>query len=345
MLRKVLAIRGAREWRKRYRLTRALSMLTLPQWKLTASLPVTTLPMRYENAYGGENKILVTDRAAKRVAKKYWLPGRVPQPDSASASDAPEAIAHSVYKQNTVGRGFAERWYLHAANLARVAAPQIEALDEPMARFGELYTPQGMGVIGRAWKPRLAMAGTYDKQWLEQRHPNLPADFDFAYWNGAPADQQVTPHLRGDETVTLCNLCPPCAGTVRDAAGNTRLSFVLPGHLPFVLVRFQDGRMGELAAKLDTLIIDAAPEASNPEKKISVVCVWRATIATAPEVRVLEARMLTHADVEALRARAQHVTPPIGAAPGDRAQSVNAANCTRGIHADRCPQEQYIQGR
>ena len=129
----------------------------------------------------------------------------------------------------------------------------------------------------------------------------MPADFDFAYWNGAPADQQVTPYLDGDETVTLYNLCPAGVGTVQDASGNTGLSFALPGHLPFVLVRFQDGRIGELAAKLDTLIIDATRDARNPDKKVSVVCVWRATVATSPGVRVLEARMLAHADVVALR--------------------------------------------
>jgi hypothetical protein len=71
--------------------------------------------------------------------------------------------------------------------------------------------------------------------------------------------------------------------------------------LPFVLVRFQDGRIGELAARLDTVIIDAAPDAGNPDKKPSVVCVWRATVATEPGVRVLEARMLTRTDVAALR--------------------------------------------
>lgn len=102
---------------------------------------------------------------------------------------------------------------------------------------------------------------------------------------------------------------------MRDAAGNTCLSFSLPGHLPFVLVRFQDGRLGELAAKLDTLIIDAAPDAGDPEKKLSVVCVWRATIATEPGVRVLEARMLSRADVTTLRDRAQNTRPPSAARP------------------------------
>lgn len=306
VLDKQLVIRGAREWRKRSVLTRALSMLTLPTWKLTASLPVSTLPMRYEYAYGGENKVLVTAREAKRVRKKYRLPGRMPQSGQPSSGELPQAIAHSVCERNTVGTGYAERWYLHATKLARVRAPQIEAPDEPIKGIGTAYTPQGFGIIGRAWKPRLALAGTYDNQWVEQRHPHLPADFDFTYWNGAPADQQVSPHLLGDETVTLCNLSPPGVGTTQDAAGNTCLAFALPGHLPFVLVRFHDGRMGELAANFDTLIVDTTLDASAPGKRISVVCVWRATVATLPEVRVLEARMLAHADVMAMREQAQN---------------------------------------
>lgn len=310
VLRKALLVSGGREWRRRHLATRALSLFTLPQWKLTAPLPVTTVPLRYEYAYGGENKILATEQAAKRVGRQYRLPGRVPQASKASAGDLAEALAHSVYEPNPVGRGFAERWYLHAARPERVPAPQIEAASEPIARFGKTYIPQGFGVVGRGWQPRLALAGTYDQQWLDERHPNLPADFDFGYWNGAPTDQQVTPHLSGDEQISLFNLCPESAATQPDASGNTCLSFALPGHLPFVLVRFEDGQIGELAARLDTLIIDAASDASAPEKKITVVCVWRATVATVPGVRVLEARMLAHADVEALRQRAQNVKRP-----------------------------------
>jgi hypothetical protein len=301
VLRKVLAIKGAREWRKRHVLTRALSIFMLPKWKLTSPQPLATLPLRYEYAYGGENKVLVTEQAARRVGKAYRLPGREPRTDNAGADGSPEAIAHTVCEQNPVGRGFAEDWHIRARKLERVPAPQIEAPSRPVGRLGAAYAPEGFGVVGRAWKPRLGLAGTYDRTWLDERHPNLPADFNFAYWNGAPADQQVTPHLDGDETVTLCNLCPAGAGTMRDATGNTLLSFALPGHLPFVLVRFQDGRIGELAARLDTVIIDAAPDAGNPDKKPSVVCVWRATVATEPGARVLEARMLTRTDVAALR--------------------------------------------
>lgn len=303
---KILTITGAREWRKRPLLLRALSLFTLPKWKLTAPQTVTTLPLRYEYAYGGENKILVTERAARRVRKKHRLPDRVPQPDNPATGEAPEAIAHTVCEQNPVGRGFAEDWYLRATNLSRVPAPQIEPANQPIARFGDEYVPDGFGVVGRAWRPRLELAGTYDQDWLENRHPGLPADFNFAYWNGAPADQQVVPHLDGDETITLYNLSPAGTATTQDPAGNTLLSFALPGHLPFVVVRFEDGRIGELAAKLDTLIIDTAHDADAPDKKPSVVCVWRATVACEPAIRVLEARMLSRADVMALREQAQN---------------------------------------
>ncbi|HAQ24498.1 MAG TPA: hypothetical protein DCQ80_00760 [Pseudomonas sp.] len=57
------------------------------------------------------------------------------------------------------------------------------------------HRPAGFGIRGRAWAPRLQTAGTYDRQWLDARWPLLPRDFDFAYWNGAPEDQQIdSPH-------------------------------------------------------------------------------------------------------------------------------------------------------
>ena len=307
LLRKVLLVRGPREWRRRHPALRALGLFMLPRWRLTASTPVATLPLRYEVAHGGENKILVGDPASRRVPKCDRLPGRQPLPGNV---DSPQdAIAHGVCAHNPVGRGHAERWYLRAARPARIPAPQIESPDGPAARLGKPATPAGFGVVGRAWTPRLALAGTYDGRWLKERHPRLPADFDFAYWNGAPADQQVTPHLGGDERISLFNLCQQTQGTGRDADGNTVLSIDLPGHLPFVLVRFADGRLGELAARLDTVIVDAAPDAGNPGKKVSVVCVWRATVATEPAVRVLEARMLSRADVIALRAPGRKAAP------------------------------------
>ena len=308
---KTLTLSGERWFRKKawpFRLFwwtvkwASLGIIRRNPWKLTAPQKLATLPLRYEYAYGGDNKILVTDHAAHRVKKK----DRLPQTAQADSAQETPAIAHSAYPQNTVGRGFAAPWYLRATRCKRIPAPQIAAPNERMGRFGQAYTPRGLGILCRAWQPRLPLAGAFDQAWLDQRHPYLPADFDFAYWNAAPRDQQIAPHLDGDESITLTNLCPPATpGATRDHTGNTELTLTLPGHLPFVLVRFEDGRLGELAAKLDTLIIDTLPDRDNPEHRPSVVCVWRATVASEPAVRVLEARMIAKADVDAMREEAK----------------------------------------
>ncbi|AVR94357.1 DUF2169 family type VI secretion system accessory protein [Pseudoduganella armeniaca] len=301
VLEKIVQVTGPREWRKTNSLVRALSLFTMPAWSLTEPKPITSVPLRYEYAYGGENKILVTERSAHRVPNDRRLPDRVPQRGTPEALAAREAVAHTVCPYNPIGRGFAEDWYVKATLARSLPAPQIEALDEPVMKFGREYAPCGLGLVGRAWKSRLPLAGTFDDKWLEQRHPYLPADFDFAYWNGAPADQQVVPHLDGDETISLINLTPPTDRTTVDAAGDVLFKIRLPGHLPFVLVRFEDGRIGELPAKLDTVAINLLDDVVTAGKAPSVVCVWRATVATVPPVRVLEARMIASEDVAALR--------------------------------------------
>ena len=328
LLDKTLSISGERFFRQKawpFRLFwwalkwASLWIIRRNPWKLTAAKKLTALPLRYESAFGGQCRINAEDKAAKRVPKKLQL---TPEQQT-QHPEQPAPIAHTLCTLNPLGLGYAEPWYLKATQQKRVAAPQIEsrsaAIDAKLfwrALHGKLkkikpyqlaaFTPAGMGIIGRAWQSRLPLAGTYDQAWLDERHPNLPADFDFGYWNAAPHDQQITPYLDGDESITLTNLCAPGSpGATQDKAGNTQLTLTLPGHLPFVLVRFEDGRLGELAAKLDTLIVDTLPDPDNPNKRPCVVCVWRATVATEPAVRVLEARMITKTEADALREAAK----------------------------------------
>ena len=47
------------------------------------------------------------------------------------------------------------------------------------------------GPIGRNFKSRVTLAGTYDKKWLDEIYPFLPADFDEQYYQAAPPDQQI----------------------------------------------------------------------------------------------------------------------------------------------------------
>ena len=73
-------------------------------------------------------------------------------------------------------------------------------------------------------------------------------------------------------------------GATRDKSGNTVLRFSLPGHQPFVLVRYEEGTIVPARLEIDTLVIE--PD----EKKMS--CVYRLRLPVEPAVRVLEARLI-----------------------------------------------------
>ncbi len=216
---------------------------------------------------------------AARVKPEF----RLTPAQQAQHPDHPAApLAHPVCEENPLGQGYSEAWYRDALKLKRIAAPQIEDPNDPIAEFGKHYTPQGLGVRPKSHPARRKLGGTIDAAFIENNKP-LPDDFDFGVWNAAPPDQQCD-FLHGDEVIELTNLCAPAAaGAKCDAVGNTVLTLTLPGALPFVLVRFEDGMIGELPAELDTLVIDT--EAQH------VACVWRATLPMEPPVQRLEARM------------------------------------------------------
>ncbi|QDV25616.1 DUF2169 domain-containing protein [Aureliella helgolandensis] len=66
--------------------------------------------------------------------------------------------------------------------------------------------PAGMGPISGDWPVRRAHVGTYDEQWQRTRWPWFPSDFDYAYFNAAPRDQQLETGLNGHEELTFENL-------------------------------------------------------------------------------------------------------------------------------------------
>jgi hypothetical protein len=266
-----LAVCGPRYWEKG----------SFGGWALTSPEPIVSLPLRYEYAYGGECRIGPEDPAGKQVEPKYRLTAEQRRQHPDGPDKAP--VAHSACELNPVGMGFAEEWYLKAKKIKRVRAPQIDLPGDPIREFGKTYPAQGFGVITKAWLPRRTLCGTIDDAFIQSGRP-LPEDFDFAFWNGAHPDLQV-PWLAGNEQITLTNLCPHnMPGATRDKSGNTVLRFVLPGHQPFVLVRYEDGAMVPTQAELDTLVIE--PD----ERKVS--CVYRLLLTMEPAVRMLEARLI-----------------------------------------------------
>jgi len=139
-------------------------------WVLSDMTKTSCVPITYENSFGGTVNI-----------------------------SQDEVKTHPY---NPVGTGLVSDYLLEQD--MRIAVPQIgilAELNEP--KPGVEMTVCGFAPIVKSWLPRRALAGNFDKNWLNQRHPQMPEDFDFHYWNSAPLPLQLSPYLRGDEMVRL----------------------------------------------------------------------------------------------------------------------------------------------
>ncbi|WP_131800287.1 DUF2169 domain-containing protein, partial [Methylobacterium indicum] len=144
------------------------------------------------------------------------------------------------------GRGL--RW--RAADRARSGLPAGSGrhADDRFRsdRKAERAPAEGFAPIPPWWEVRRRHMGTVDEAWLETRHPLLPEDFDFAFWQSAHPDCVVRPWLIGGEVVTLTNLHPVHA----------RLRFGLPAFALWVRLE-REGRAPErYPALLDGVHVD-----------------------------------------------------------------------------------------
>jgi hypothetical protein len=133
------------------------------------------MPISYDNAFGG------VDNTHKKEQK------------------------HRAYLTNPVGIGFHSN--RKAQSVRDQPLPNTEEIGRRIKKPHGEYNPMALGPIGRSWSPRLKYAGTYDDNWLENVFPFLPTDFDDAYYQSAPIDQQID-YPRGGEEIVLQNLTP-----------------------------------------------------------------------------------------------------------------------------------------
>jgi hypothetical protein len=174
------------------------------------------------------------------------------------------AVGGDIHASNPVGVG-----YRQARSLDDTVATEVPNFEYPNARVNspaDKTPPAGFGVIARHWQPRVRYAGTFGPEWLANRWPLLPTDFDARYAQAAPSDQQLA-SLHGGEAVTLVNLSQQ--GEVR---------FNLPMHrfaARFVYRREVFTRQ----MRLDTVLIE-------PDDQI-VTLTWRASVISRRRLGLL----------------------------------------------------------
>lgn len=136
--------------------------------------------------------------------------------------------------------------------------PNTQGLGEGPPKVKDKVRPWSFGPIGRNWSPRFQRAGTYNDAWVEDGFPHLPKDFDPAYYQAAPADQQI-PYPQGGEEIILSHL-----------SKQGRLNFRLPDALPIEVEVTTVWTREKTWAVVDTLILEPDDE--------RLFLTWRASV-------------------------------------------------------------------
>ncbi len=153
--------------------------------------------------------------------------------------------------------------------------PNIEFLDHRVTSPDSPLPPAGFGPLHCEWDQRKSLAGTYELDYAEAMWPLFPKDFDSAYFNSAPRDQQVEGYLHGDEALVFYNLHPEHA----------EYHSALPGLRARCFVEMepeagaQEG-LRELKLNLDTLWVDMHSE--------RLMLIWRgpAMLVESPKLKM-----------------------------------------------------------
>jgi hypothetical protein len=179
----------------------------------SSPIPFTVMPISYDRAFGG-----------------------VDQRDENPAN-------HAAFMPNPVGCGFHKD--LRASWVDGTPAPNTEESGRAVVMPNDQKCrPMAFGPLGRGWDPRAKLAGTYDQKWLDEHFPFLPPDFDEAYYQAAPPDQQI-PRPQGGEEIVLVNLTP-----------EGRVSFVLPTFDAPIHFFPKKGDREDGTLMLDTIVLE-----------------------------------------------------------------------------------------
>ncbi len=199
----------------------------------TPPKPFTSMPLRYERSLGGpehaQNPIgcgLLPIAAARQekwaVEKVQAFRKNVCQKSIETGESG--ATGCSPASANTPSRPHwrtSRQWHTASHTLSKpaeqgaalpktqhrtVALPNILPADRHWPTMDA--PPVGFGPIDPTWPLRNDKMGTCDDDWLKNRCPWYPNDFDFSHFNAAPPQLQPEGYIQGDETLTLTNLHP-----------------------------------------------------------------------------------------------------------------------------------------
>lgn len=110
------------------------------------------------------------------------------------------------YEKNPHGMGYTEN--AASSSSKKNLLPHIENIHHLIHSPDSCPEPAGFGPLDKMWQQRFSKIGTYQTNWMKERWPWFPVDFNWEYYNAAPGIMRVPGYLKGDETLFFENLHP-----------------------------------------------------------------------------------------------------------------------------------------
>ncbi|MDO6706066.1 DUF2169 domain-containing protein [Photobacterium sp. 1_MG-2023] len=144
------------------------------------------------------------DKTLQVMGPRQWITqaGQVGVTVPAPFIEQPVSYAQAMGgedERNRVGCGVAGK----PMDLLVQPVPSVFYPGQDWRIEGAKVQPASFGPVAVFDVPRAALAGTFDAQWQEERRPLYPLDFDPAFYQSAPRDQQAKGLLAGGERLIL----------------------------------------------------------------------------------------------------------------------------------------------
>ncbi|MDF4355500.1 DUF2169 domain-containing protein, partial [Vibrio parahaemolyticus] len=143
--------------------------------------------------------------------------------------------------RNRIGGGVADS----NKELLEQKVPSVFYPKEEWSSTSKNLRVAGFGPVPPFFEARQTLAGTFDEEWIENRKPMLPLDFDRRFFQSAPADQQCKGFLKGGERLMMSGFCH-----------DDTISFRIPKEKYRAIATFKDGSY-PVDMAMYTLFVDA----------------------------------------------------------------------------------------
>ena len=185
------------------------------------------------------------DKRLAVVGNRFWrnqVPTE-PEPFTTMPIDWAHAFGGVGFDRNPYGKGAAP---VDVDGRPVHALPNVESYGQMIRSPNERPEPAAFMSMDVTFAQRRGRAGTYDKRYLEEHFPGMPADMAPTFFNVAPEDQWAPGFFLGDEDFLIENMHPE----------QPRMEGRLPGLRTrvFVTQKTPDGdRFREVEMRCDTV--------------------------------------------------------------------------------------------